>query len=288
MANERASDLRKIRRTELRRDRFVKPYSRAFNTVINKQIGLLKPYYGEIALGIVDAGLVVDRLFDPTSYESLYYRLYMDVGDSASKWTRDDLEPKKYYMGYSVKQSAETLQEQFAAITAAAANGTPMSVIEGVQQFLARYGGQRIVTLNNTTKELALRVIRDILQQGAEQGLSVDEIGRLLERQVPQRMRTYAFRGGLIARTEVLSAYNIGEMRQVQDLDVQVKKYWMARLDGRERLTHGDAYLTYRDNPIDKYEDFLVGGSYMAHPGDPSGGAANVINCRCVLGYSRP
>jgi hypothetical protein len=35
-------------------------------------------------------------------------------------------------------------------------------------------------------------------------------------------------------------------------------------------------------------ESFNINGTKMKYPSDPSGGAANVINCRCVLGYHVP
>ena len=283
----RAADLRAIRRTEARRNRFVNTYARAFNTAIAKQVDLLKPFYQDIASGIATPELLVNSLFEPEAIQPAYDRLYFEVGGKAATWTRKDLEPAKSYNIRSIKQDPEITQEQFAAVAGSALGDVPDSVVTAVQRYLQSYGGQRIVTINGTTKELALRVIQDLLAQGIEEGLSAQEIGRLLERNVPQRMRKYNFRGGMIARTEVLGAYNLGEMEQVKDLDVTIKKYWMARLDGRERPAHGDAYLNYRDAPIDKFEDFIVGGQFMNRPGDPNGGAANVVNCRCVLGYRR-
>jgi len=32
-------------------------------------------------------------------------------------------------------------------------------------------------------------------------------------------------------------------------------------------------------------EPFIIGGESLDYPGDPSGSAANVINCRCSVGY---
>lgn len=280
------TDLRLIRRTEQRRDAFVGKYSRAFNGVVNSQIDELKPYLGDIALGILQPAVMVNKLFTPESYERTYQRLYLDVGGTAAKYARTDLTPQKSYNIRSTKQEDDP-GALFTALAPEAFDEIPDSILAGVQRFLMTYGGSRIKTINDTTKKLALRVIQDILAQGIEEGLSADEVGRLLERNVPVRMRAYNFRGGTIARTEILSAYSLGEMQQVQDLDLGIRKYWMARLDGRERQTHGDAYLNYRNNPINVQEDFIVGGEFMQRPGDPNGGAAEVINCRCVLGYKR-
>ena len=36
---------------------------------------------------------------------------------------------------------------------------------------------------------------------------------------------------------------------------------------------------------IREWKPFNVGGELLMYPSDPKGSAANVINCRCVLGY---
>ena len=36
---------------------------------------------------------------------------------------------------------------------------------------------------------------------------------------------------------------------------------------------------------ISALDDFSVGGEQLEYPGDPSGSAENVINCKCVIGY---
>ncbi len=54
-------------------------------------------------------------------------------------------------------------------------------------------------------------------------------------------------------------------------------KMWMSRRDGKVRHTHAVADgQTVRAN-----ETYSVGDSELQFPGDPSGSAAEVINCRC-------
>ena len=43
------------------------------------------------------------------------------------------------------------------------------------------------------------------------------------------------------------------------------------------------AYRDWETRPIG--QPFNVGGELLMYPSDPKGSAANVINCRCVLGY---
>ena len=61
-------------------------------------------------------------------------------------------------------------------------------------------------------------------------------------------------------------------------------KYWIAKKDARTRNSHNEMK---RSETIGAEEDFEVGGSKMQFPGDRRGGASQVINCRCALGWRR-
>lgn len=64
------------------------------------------------------------------------------------------------------------------------------------------------------------------------------------------------------------------------DVGVQLEKAWVFVSDERTREDH--AAMDSGDYiPLD--EDFDVGGEAMEYPGDPSGSAENVINCRCSV-----
>jgi hypothetical protein len=62
------------------------------------------------------------------------------------------------------------------------------------------------------------------------------------------------------------------------------KKQWLAAHDTRTRPTHRAA-----DGLIVGMDDaFHVGAADLEYPGDPSGPAAEVINCRCTLLFPMP
>jgi hypothetical protein len=63
---------------------------------------------------------------------------------------------------------------------------------------------------------------------------------------------------------------------------ITMTKHWISTLDARTRDAHA---AMSPDDGVGINEDFLVGGVPMSRPGDPRGGAANVINCRCSLVY---
>jgi hypothetical protein len=93
----------------------------------------------------------------------------------------------------------------------------------------------------------------------------------------PNRART-------VARTETIGAVNAGVFRSAT-LEAQARgdvapfKAWIATDDSRTRHTHdvADGQRTLLSEP------FTVGGSSLMFPGDPTGPAAEVINCRCSL-----
>jgi len=91
-----------------------------------------------------------------------------------------------------------------------------------------------------------------------------------------------------IARTETHKAANVSQFTRAEmaatdsGLDVQIE--WISTNDGRVR----DSHRAVNGKIIAMGESFNVNGTKMKYPSDPSGGAANVINCRCVLGYHVP
>lgn len=100
--------------------------------------------------------------------------------------------------------------------------------------------------------------------------------------------RTLRYRGDNIARTESLSALSQGQNSAIQqaietsELDAETIKLWDSSADGRTRPDHVAAENNYPDG-IPFNESFNIGGTMMKWPRDPSGGAGQVINCRCRL-----
>jgi HK97 family phage portal protein len=90
-----------------------------------------------------------------------------------------------------------------------------------------------------------------------------------------------------IARTETTPAYNFGAVAAWDQSEVVDSKEWLTAGDEVVRDAHADA--EGQIVPLD--QPFTVGGEALDFPGDPSGSAENVINCRCtvlpVVGRSR-
>lgn len=93
-------------------------------------------------------------------------------------------------------------------------------------------------------------------------------------------------RSKMIARTEVISTYNGSATLVAEELgdDVIGGMEWIASLDSRVRDEHKGA----NGDVVAVGGTFDVGGESLKYPGDPSGSAENVINCRCTLGMLTP
>ena len=124
-----------------------------------------------------------------------------------------------------------------------------------------------------------------MVRRAIESGTPLDEatINRLVGR---YEDRLLDLRGQTVGRTEALASLNEASdeaLRQAVDEGLAppdaVKRIWDATGDLRTRPDH----VAADGQPRGLSEPFIVGGMSMMHPGDPAGGAANVINCRCIV-----
>lgn len=117
------------------------------------------------------------------------------------------------------------------------------------------------------------------IMQGIVQGKSIPQITkdlcRVLATQNENRMALFA-RTGI---TEAQNAGRIQQMKDAEDLGVEVKKQWLATLDSRTRDAHRQ--LDGQEKDID--EPFESDLGKIRFPGDPQAHPANVYNCRCTL-----
>ena len=137
----------------------------------------------------------------------------------------------------------------------------------------------KIANVRDSTK----RRVQDIVSQGLEDGLSVDNIAKNI-------MKSAHFgwdRAKLIAQTEVVSASNAANHFSIgANMSTRgMTKAWASAGDRRVRPSHADADATQVDIPYN--EPFTVGGSQLMFPGDGSLGAPGreTIRCRCTALY---
>ena len=125
---------------------------------------------------------------------------------------------------------------------------------------------------------------------GKDEGLGVDQIATNIARNVSGIAKA---RGALIARTETHGAANNGANAAARQTGLQLKKEWITAEDARTRSVAGgdewdhveiDGAIVAQD---EKFRLTSANGTveFLDFPGDPAGSAANVINCRCAVGY---
>jgi len=133
---------------------------------------------------------------------------------------------------------------------------------------------ERVTRISEVTRD---QVRRAIAEANAE-NLGTDETARRIRSKV--RSLTPA-RAAIIARTELHGASNAATVQASEASGLEMRKEWIAAEDARTRPTHdtADGQVVGRD------ETFQVGVAKLAHPGDPLGPPAEIINCRCVIGW---
>lgn len=145
--------------------------------------------------------------------------------------------------------------------------------------------GYRVRTIQQTSRELAIKAIQEAVEQIQEQGLGIDDGAVLIESTVASNWRrTAGFRAARIARTEVGTLSNMASDLGAQNTGLDYQKRWLAFIDDRTRPSHAEA----NGITVKKGQPFIVDGEAIMHPSDPNASAANVINCRCIAQYEVP
>ena len=140
--------------------------------------------------------------------------------------------------------------------------------------------GQLIFDVTATTQNK----VNEIVSQGIEQGLNPRQIEERLLEQIPDIKRARA-----IARTESTRAYNEGKMRAAIDwaneTGTQLWKIWVHGGAKEPRIQHIQAQN--KPKRFDQPFVFITDGTevLMDKPGDINGGAAQTVNCSCVVVY---
>lgn len=140
---------------------------------------------------------------------------------------------------------------------------------------------KKVVKINDTTRE----TIRTILENGRKDGKSYGMIAKDLRTLSPIINRQRAWR---IARTEIHTASVYSTDESYLNTGVEFEREWHTIIDARTRGNEPkDLFSHVSANGERTSQDglFIRTGESLRYPGDPSGSAANIINCRCIILY---
>ena len=248
---------------KINRDKWQSAFEKQLNVAEKKQISIVKRYYkSEYNKGIdsfISEGQTnFQLLFDSKDLLKIYRDLYSDIGMRFAKWYANNYQ--KYLTKNLDPTQLDIWQNSFAS-------------------FGSAVGAQRVTLVSGTAKNNLIRITQQLMSDPEFMTLGAVERGRILKNQ----FNTYSqYQSERLVRTEATNAANFATMESSKTIfpGAQMMKEWIASFDDRTRSTHSEAGAS---DPIPYNEPFMVGGSLMMYPGDPSGDAAEVINCRCSV-----
>ena len=247
------------------KDKWQSAFERQLDIAEKKQIAKVKRYYKReyykgVESFVSDGQTNFQLLFDNKDLLKIYRDLYTDIGMRFAKWYVNNF---RKFMTKAVDTSA------FDDIWANA-----------FASFGSAIGAQRVTLVNGTAKKTLIDLTERLMSDPEFMTLGAVEKGRILRNQFNQYSQWQAER---LVRTEATAAANFAQAQAAQTIfpPEQMQKEWIASFDDRVRDTHAqaDGQIVMANNT------FLVGGQPMMFPGDPAGGAAETINCRCSVAY---
>ena len=198
----------------------------------------------------ISAGDSVDDAFDPAPVRDAYRETWLTVAPLFAGYMFDALEDA----------TKEFSEDDLAAWETAATE-----YVEG------QVANEKIKLVNDTTRDF----FRSTVSTGIESGMSAQQVANLVTDRWDELK---GFRSMRIARTEIVGAANFGSLQGAQSTGLDLVKVWVTTPDNRTRDTH--RLMSGSRAPIG--EPFDNG---LDHPGDPSGPAGEIINCRCTMRY---
>jgi hypothetical protein len=200
---------------------------------------------------------------------------------------RDIIDPGQVFdESFWRAQTAEVAGDLYEAVAAAA--GARVAEVFGidfdldsseVQEFIQARANQLAGQVTETT----YRQITQALADGTAAGDDVAELAARVREVFAEASKN---RSVVIARTEVISAFNgsTAQLAAILPDDVVAGQEWIATRDGRTRASHAAVDGEWRrpGSPFD------VGGHRLLYPGDPSGPADETVQCRCTLALLTP
>lgn len=155
-----------------------------------------------------------------------------------------------------------------------------------MMDFLMAQGFALVSDITSTTKTKLLAIVK----KGIEEGLSVDEIVRIIKSD--EQIAYAAFRARRIVRTEVMRSSNMASMMAADSHDFYVDKQWISARDNRtRRIPRNQFDHVELDGMIVKYDETFdetgKDGEPVAamQPGDISAPPGFTINCRCTVAF---
>lgn len=249
---------------KINRNKWQTAFEKELDKAEKRQLSKVKRYYkSEYDKGVVsflaEGQTNFQLLFDNKDLLNIYRDLYSDIGLQFAKWYAKNYD-KYLSKGINPSEYVGEWTNKFAS-------------------FGSAVGAQRVTLVSGTAKQTLIKVTQNLMRDPEFMTLGNTEKGRILKSQFN---RYSQYQSERLVRTEATNAANFATMESATTIfpGAQMKKEWIASFDDRTRSTHSEAGAS---EPIPYNDAFMVGGSLMMYPGDPSGPASEVVNCRCSV-----
>lgn len=230
-------------------------YVKLFYQLIRRQATRVASYMRQHGVEMAEAN--INTLIQPEEAGNLLRQLYREVGVRWANIEYANIED--YTKGWTVpvRLKAFGFNAEWEAI---------------LNIFFAAFGGEKIVSIDTTTKEWLIRKI----MEGRANGLGAEQIARSMvdDKDIP------LLRARVISRTETVAAANFGGLTAARKTGLKMNKRWVNARDSRVRELHRDQSQGGVGGEVVPLEQPFSNG--LMTPGDPKGSAAQVIQCRCI------
>jgi hypothetical protein len=153
------------------------------------------------------------------------------------------------------------------------------NLLREIVLYLQSNGGVKITSVSETLANDIIKAIRAQLGENA----TVIQLQQAILKVVNNTQRFYRYQALRIARTETTTAAGFAAIQRAKESNLILEKEWIAVNDVRTRLDH----TLEQGQKVDLDQPFIMAdGSQLQYPGDINGGASQVINCRCTIGFS--
>ena len=248
---------------------FEKRYTKEFTRLLSRQIAPVMASIREF--GVERTLNSIDNLIPIKPVAIEYQKLSVDTGSAFGKLTTRGIAGKK----------AEG--DEFTDIWELAVAGMIGADVLAGASIASSPLGHRIVSVTETSRKRAIKLISNIVNEGMTEGLGRPEIARNINKQVPKAWRIESkFRSIRIAQTEVIAASNKSSFTAAQGSGLPMNKIWLA---GGANIR--DAHISADGEEVALNDMFIMTGEPMEEPGDIRGSSENVINCKCAMAYKQ-
>ena len=148
---------------------------------------------------------------------------------------------------------------------------------QAMQLWIRTTSAEKVTNVSKTTKKN--------IRAAIDEGFGAEMTGTQLASHIVEKTggEIAAIRASIIARTETHMAAQHATQEAAKSTQIPMKRIWIAAADERTRTRHAAEDRDSHSAPVSMDEPFRV--MELMYPGDPSGPAEEVINCRCVVAY---